>query len=121
MDRSALSCLNCQGPIDPTTAVIVLKVMVCGTCGAVAIRLIEKGEAELQQLRLLHREAVRVALATGKLHLGKQNLEEMDKRALLEEIVKLQERHSELLAREPRRTVALPLSGSSKFASKKVP
>lgn len=63
-----LTCFNCSGPITDG-GVAVVGVVVCTRCGEIAKHQLECMEKELEGLRLLYRETMRVGLLEGRVHL----------------------------------------------------
>jgi hypothetical protein len=98
-----LTCMNCGSDVDPSEAQIFAGVFCCSRCYANAVRLEERMARELDALKLMGREAIRISLATGKLHFGENQVEDMNKTDLLRAIVQLQE------AREARSKAPAPL------------
>lgn len=97
-----LGCMNCGLEIDPSEAQVFAGVFCCPICFLNATRLDERMARELDALKLMGREAIRISLATGKLHFGEQKIEDMNKTELLRAIVQLQE------AEEARRRQSFP-------------
>lgn len=87
-----LPCLNCKAPVDPPKAKVFAGVFVCPTCYEVAERLEQRGTAELKALLTLQREAIRIALVEGRLHLSLADVSrEPTKREVLQEVLRLAE------------------------------
>lgn len=86
-----LTCMNCDATVEPSEAQVFAGVFCCGDCWQRATRLDERMARELDALKLMGREAIRVSLATGKLHFGEQPVEDMSKTDLLRAIVQIQE------------------------------
>ena len=72
-----LSCMNCDTEVDPDKAQIFAGVFCCPECFLCATRLDERMARELDALKLMGREAIRISLANGKLHFGEQKVDEL--------------------------------------------
>lgn len=86
-----LTCMNCGSDVDPGEAQIFAGVFCCPSCYTNAARLDERMTRELDALKLMGREAIRISLATGKLHFGEHQVDDMNKTDLFRAIVQLQE------------------------------
>lgn len=86
-----LHCMNCDAEVDPDKAQIFAGVFCCPDCFLCATRLDERMARELDALKLMGREAIRISLANGKLHFGEQKVDDMNKTELLRAIVQIQE------------------------------
>ena len=91
MNQQNLACMNCEAAVNPDDAQIFAGVFCCPDCYIRAARLDERMARELDALKLMGREAIRISLATGKLHFGEQKIDDMNKTDLLRAIVQLQE------------------------------
>ena len=94
MDPSVnnLTCMNCQTVVRQADARVFAEVYVCPTCYAVAEQMYKRLEVELRRMLLMSKEAIRVALVQGKLHLPAGGLEEVSKEEVLKMIVQLSEK-----------------------------
>jgi len=86
-----LTCMNCGCDVDPGEAQVFAGVYCCPGCYLRAQRLDERMTRELDALKIMGREAIRISLANGKLHFGEQKVEDMNKTELLRAIVQIQE------------------------------
>jgi len=107
---SNLTCMNCGGDVDPSEAQVFAGVFCCQKCFTSAERLDARMARELDALKLMGREAIRIALATGKLHFGANKVEDMNKTDLLRAIVQLQE--AEEARRKVSKSIKPPTLGS---------
>jgi len=89
-----LSCLNCKQQIPSKDAKIFAEVFVCPTCYDTAERLFRRSEGELRMLLLMLKESIRIALIEGRLHVGKQDPDEVSKTDLLRMMVRLEEQRA---------------------------
>ena len=88
-----LNCLNCKKPVAPAEAKTYAGVFVCPDCFATAERLEQRGSEQLKWLLTVQREAIRLALIDGRLHLGPTDLAEgPSKREVLEQVLNLAEK-----------------------------
>lgn len=111
-----LPCPNCGSEVDPSEAQIFAGVFCCPRCFTSAARLDERMTRELDALKLMGREAIRISLATGKLHFGEQKVEDMNKTELLRAIVQIQEAEEARRKRQPSASPVLPPVIGSKYA-----
>lgn len=65
-----MRCLNCQAPLGLGGSRAYEGVLVCGTCHTIARQFESRIDRELDALRVLSRDAIRVALMEGKIHLS---------------------------------------------------
>ncbi len=86
-----LTCINCKKGVPAEESQFFDGVFVCKRCGVMAQRVYERGQKELQQLLLVFKETVRIALIEGRLHFGESAEPEVSKTDLLRTIVRLEE------------------------------
>lgn len=96
--------MNCHSEVSAEDAQVFAGVFCCQTCFVSAKRLDERMTRELDALKVMGREAIRISLSTGKLHFGEQKVEDMNKTELLRAIVQIQE------AEEARRVQTSPIA-----------
>lgn len=70
---------------------------------------------ELDALKLMGREAIRISLANGKLHFGEQKVEDMNKTELLRAIVQIQEAEDARRRAQSTTTTTRPTIPGSKY------
>lgn len=87
---STLPCMNCKKPVEQDQGKFFTQVYVCETCYTLAQRFHDKLERELKNLLLLSKEAIRVALVQGKFHLSEASLQDISKKEVLEEILRME-------------------------------
>ena len=91
-----LPCMHCKQPVKPDEGKFFgganngPSVFVCPRCFAIAQRLFERIQAELHQLLVMAKEAVRVGLIEGRLQ-AEPDPREVPKTELLQTIVRLEE------------------------------
>lgn len=106
--------MNCDAEVDPGEAQVFASVFCCPGCYVSATRLDERMTRELDALKIMGREAIRISLSTGKLHFGEQKVEDMSKTELLRAIVQIQEAE-ELRKRSASQPIARPRITGSKY------
>ncbi len=84
-----LPCVNCKADVAPEDAKFFGKIFVCPTCYAIAERLYERGENELRMLLLILHESIRGAIVQGKLQLSPQQVGDMKREDLLEQLQRM--------------------------------
>ncbi len=89
--KMTLPCLNCHAETDQEHAKFFAGVFLCGTCHDLAVHFHEKLERELKFLLTVSKESIRVALVQGKFILPEALQREPSKRAVLEEILRMEE------------------------------
>lgn len=88
----ALTCVNCNQPVEQNDAKFFHGVFLCSTCFTMADRMYERARKELTGLLVMLKEGIRIALCDGRLHFAeKQAGEEPTKKEVLEAVLKLQE------------------------------
>lgn len=110
-----LTCMNCDVEVDPSEAQVFAGVFCCPDCFVRAKRLDERMTRELDALKIMGREAIRISLANAKLHFGEQKVEDMNKTELLRAIVQIQEAED---ARRRQVAPSKPMIAGSKYARK---
>lgn len=108
-----LTCMNCGSEVDPGEAQVFAGVFCCPGCYLSAKRLDERMTRELDALKVMGREAIRISLANGKLHFGAQKVEDMNKTELLRAIVQIQE--AEEARRHQNPTPQRPVIAGNKY------
>ena len=86
-----MNCLNCKAKVEPDVAKFFEGVFVCATCAELAERFYARGKKELQQLLVMQKEAIRIALVEGTFHFGSEPDQDVTKTDLLRAIVQLEE------------------------------
>lgn len=83
--------MNCNRPTPPTAAKFFAEVFLCEVCAVQAVHFYQRLEQELRHLLVISKESIRLALATGKFSFPEGSAGEPSKRAVLEEIMRLEE------------------------------
>lgn len=84
-----LACVNCGKDVGSNEAKFFAQVFVCPTCFAIAERFHQKGEQELKMMLVMLKECIRLAIVKKELQFSPQNLEEMPRKDLFEELSRL--------------------------------
>jgi len=88
-----LPCMNCQKPVEPSSAKTFAGVFVCPVCFLTAERLEQRATQELKALLTMQREAIRIALIERRLVLGPaEPLRDLSKKEVLEQVLQLAEK-----------------------------
>lgn len=87
---SKLNCMNCHKSILGGQSKLFAQVFVCSDCYAIAENFYERSEKELKYLLTIIKESLRVALIHGRLKLASGGVNNISKKELLEEILKLE-------------------------------
>lgn len=83
--------MNCQKAVPSDKAKFFAEVFICEDCHTQAVHFYQRLEVELTHLLTMSKEAVRIALVTGKFHFPEGPRGEVSKREVLETILKLEE------------------------------
>lgn len=83
--------MNCKRATPDEEGKVFAEVYVCPVCYEVSKAFYEKMVAELHHLLTIAKESIRVALIEGKFHLSEARVQDISKRELLEEIVKMEQ------------------------------
>lgn len=94
-----LPCLNCKCEVEQGKGKFFAEVFLCEGCHAQSTHFFARLEKELSFLLTIAKESIRVALVQGKFSFPEGPAGEPSKRAVLEEILKMEELR-ERLARE---------------------
>lgn len=87
----ALTCMNCKQPVGENEAKFFHGTFVCGTCFTIAERFYSRAHKELNDLLVMLKEGLRLAIIDGRLQFKEGSGVELSKREVLEAIVQLQE------------------------------
>lgn len=86
-----LPCMNCKQGVIQEAATFFDGVFVCPTCNTMAESLYKRSTRELNDLLLMLKEGIRIALAEGRLQFREGAEGEVSKKEVLEAVVRLQE------------------------------
>jgi lipopolysaccharide biosynthesis regulator YciM len=86
-----LPCMNCKKPTAAAGARVFDGVWVCAACGEIAQRTFDRIQQDLRRLTTLAKEAIRVAIMEGRLHLAEGAADETASAGVLQRIMKLDE------------------------------
>lgn len=91
MNTDTMKCMNCPTEVAPKDAKFFAKVFLCPSCYEQAQHFYTKLDIELRHLLVVAKEAIRIALVTGKFSFPEGMGGEVSKRAVLEAIMKFEE------------------------------
>ncbi len=86
-----LPCLNCKADVPQGEGKFFAQVFLCEKCHTMSTHFFERLERELKSLLTVAKESIRVALVQGKFVFPEGPAGAPSKRAVLEEIIKLEE------------------------------
>lgn len=87
---SSLKCVHCDSPLNEENTKSFQKVLVCSSCFLIANRLLDKIHNELEMLKNLATENIRLALIEKRLLQQAQPRGEPTTRQVLQEVLNLQ-------------------------------
>lgn len=90
-----LPCMNCKADVAPDAGKFFAAVFLCADCQAMAVHFHERLERELKYLLTMARESIRISLVQGKFSFPEGPAGEPSKRAVLEEILKMEEQRDQ--------------------------
>lgn len=85
-----LKCVHCDSPLTEENISNFQKVVICQSCYLIASRLLDKIHKELEMLKNLATENIRLALIEKRLLLQAQSRGEPTTRQVLQEVLNLQ-------------------------------
>ena len=86
---TGLRCMNCKTEVAQAEAKFFAEVFLCPQCHSCAVHFYARMERELSYLLVVAKEAIRVALVTGKFSFSEPAGAEPSKTAVLKEIIRM--------------------------------
>lgn len=99
-----LPCLNCKKEVEQNSGKFFAEVFLCDSCHVQAEHFFNRLVRELQFLLTMAKESIRVALVQGKFSFPEGPSGEPSKRAVLEEILRMEERRESTAKEQACRT-----------------
>lgn len=84
-----LGCVNCKKDVAPDQAKMFAQAFVCPDCFLVAERFMQRGTKEANQMLLILKESIRLALIRGELQFSAEKIEDMSPEELFKEMSQL--------------------------------
>lgn len=108
-----LPCMNCKHPVATNAGKFFAEVFLCEKCFTMAEHFYARLLRELQFLVTMSKEAIRVSLVQGKFSFPEGPAGEVSKRAVLEEIMRMEEARSQSQEKPWPSTPTIPTTPSS--------
>lgn len=89
-----LGCMNCKKATPPDKSKFFAEVFLCEDCHVQAVHFYARLELELKNLLVMSKEAIRISLITGQFSFPEGQAGETSKKAVLEQILLLEEARS---------------------------